>query len=632
MRPFTAIIFLLIPALLFANSKDESYKSERFVSLEPLVNMNDLPDKVQLLKKVGEEDLIVGYENPDETVEITEDMILVGNIMVFNNGTLIIKAENFTMKGDIYVLDNGIIDVESENFTILQNFIYEHNAIVMGSGLLQFNNTHFKSGGQSWSAAVLENSSFKLSGCEISDGFITTTLMGKGSATLTDTKTPGEYLCFDESRLSFSGCDFLIYWLVADKGSKVELSFPDGESVDSWQFPGSLPDVEGVNYSVEIENCTDVNWALISRNGSDVTFSDSRLRVAGIQIVSDDSVYVSGLTNNTFYKDRSININDRDLRFVNTNIQTWNFYASAGSKLNIENSVFGEILTQDSSRAVIKNSLCDGSGGYAGAFGNSFMHFTHSFIRSELISRDRATLFTTWSSVTGLETDSDESSVMVLAHTSTFVEPEAHDTSVTFELYVPFVKGYVGDEIPIHGSGRVLAGEYNPIEFINYKLEYAPKDTPDDWRLINESDVQVHNGQLALWNTGGLEAGVYNFRLSLYHSFGDSVVIQSYGRLFEDHRTTGMIELKPLENPDIITYSNEDKGNAAFEFFLDDPGPVRIEIFDLEGRKIGIALDDYLQPGKHRTVFSGDMPGNGIYVYKATLGGKTESGKFIIIK
>ncbi|MBK8416056.1 MAG: hypothetical protein IPL22_17055 [Bacteroidetes bacterium] len=78
-------------------------------------------------------------------------------------------------------------------------------------------------------------------------------------------------------------------------------SFPANGTVANYQFNNLVPGVSGINYNVTVSNCTDVMWSLMPVNGSDVTISNSTLRVIGAWFTNGDTAAVSGLVNNSNY-------------------------------------------------------------------------------------------------------------------------------------------------------------------------------------------------------------------------------------------------------------------------------------------------------------------------------------------
>jgi len=76
-------------------------------------------------------------------------------------------------------------------------------------------------------------------------------------------------------------------------------------------------------------------------------------------------------------------------------------------------------------------------------------------------------------------------------------------------------------------------------DFAAYQLEYAPQSDPMSWTMLTSSSVPIVNGEIAAWNTGVLDDGMYLLRLSLYTSGGlkaaDTVSVHVQSVFSTDH-------------------------------------------------------------------------------------------------
>ncbi|MBC8186175.1 hypothetical protein H8E88_34260, partial [candidate division KSB1 bacterium] len=428
------LIFFLLPLYfstsLFGQSKNDfklNISAQTFGQITQKLTAKSTNRIAKAL--VSDNDLIIGYPDPNEVLTITGNYYLVGNLTIVNNGVLNIDSADFKIDGVIFIMNEGQMNVSGSNFTVIQEFIYEHDAVVIQSGKMQFAGVQFKSSGQSWSNAFTDSASYILKNCEISDGFITTALIGQSKGVIDNTQMPGEFLCFGPNDLEITNSDLLLMWLVLPDSSVVESSLPSDSVVMDWNFSNKEPFVDNIPYSLKIDNCTNVMWGLISISGSEARFSDTEFRTVGLMFQNPDSIVVSNITNESNHSDEIIDVPDRTLHLIDSQVHTWSFYASANSNISIENCVFGEILAQDSSKVLINNSVCDGTGGYVGAFHQSFLLIVGSLIKSQVISRQNAVLVGAGSTFWGSEIDVDESSVMFIANTATAVEPEAHHSA-----------------------------------------------------------------------------------------------------------------------------------------------------------------------------------------------------------
>lgn len=588
-------------------------------------------DNYKLLDYSGE-DLIVGFIDPNEEITINNDFILNGNIIILNNGILEINSKNFKLNGNINILDNGILTINNTNLKIIQTYPYEKSTILTNNSKISISNSEIQTNNYSWSIALLDSSQYILKDSKITNGFITTALMHNSQSHITNIKTPGEFLCFNSSSIDLSNSDFLLMWLVTPDKSSIDISLPKDSLVNNWSFSDELDSVSGINYSISINNCTNVLWACISETGSHSLFRNSNFRAIGLMTNSSDSVNINGITNNSNYVDKTTDISDRFLKLIDSKVQTWNFYSSKNSKLSISNSVFGEILSQDNSRAYINNSVCDGTGGYVGSFNHSYMQFVESFIKTSFISRDNSVLFAVNSAISSSDINSDESSIMFLANTTFKASPVALDTSVIFNALLNDVKGYTNDKIPVIGSAWIKSGPYNPIKMTKYKVEYTLSDKTPDWQIIDEySNKEINNNILANWNTASLKQGIYFLHLTLYQSFNDSVNIQSIARLDTNLSPTGIISNKKNSSNLIKIIPNPVSELTTIYYSVPKNAKASIEIYDNNGIRIKTLLSKYLIKGNYTLSYDAGKLQSGIYYCVLNIGNKNICNQKIIV-
>lgn len=577
--------------------------------------------------------MIVGQTDPNEVVTITEHYFLDGNLTIVNNGVLNINQADFQIDGDIFIAGMGQLNVNGSSFTVIQEYIYEHDATVIDHGRIEFSGVKFQSSGQSWSIGLTGNAQYILEDSEISDGFITTALLENSTARITHTKTPGEFLCFDNNDILFRNSDFLLQWLVLPDSSIVKASLPDDSLLTGWHFSANDSNIHGIPYSIEIDSCTQVMWGLISMTGSDATFRNTDLRTIGLLFAVPDSIPVNNITNESHHTDDIIGVPDRTLRLINSDVQTWSFYTSSNSNISVNNCIFGELIAQDSSRVHINNSVCDGSGGYLGAFHQSFLIVAGSLVRSQVISRQTGVLVGAQSAFLGSEIDADESSIMFLANTTTNVEPEAHNSAVIFEAQIFPVEGVIDSQVPIIGTARLLAGPDNPIEFTGYTVEYSPDMENPSWLPTDGKHPDpVINDTLAVWDTSGLIPGDYGLQLSLFHTFGDSISMGSCARL--DRLTVIFSEDERIPQNVVLgqNYPNPFNSSTTMTYSLPERCHVSLKVFDLHGRELMTLVDDILNRGNHSVKIDLQDYPSGIYLYRIHAGGFSDTKRCILLR
>ena len=515
----------------------------------------------KLLDDITDEyDMIIGLEDADEIITLDEDFRLDGNLLILNRGKLIVNGAVFTIDGKIAMVNDAVLEINNGKLLIEQDYIYEHSATLMNNAALKIKNSIFESSNQSWSVGMINSASFEMDSVEIQNGFITTGLLDSSSAKINSCKTPGEFLCFGNTHLHISNSDFVLYWLVLQESSNVDISFPKDSLVAEWILQDE-ENISGIPYSVSISNSSNVMWGIIAESNSKARISDSELRTIGIMTTGSDSVTIMNITNNSNHDNDDINISDRELNLTNCSVRTWSFYPTDQSRIYIESCVFGELLCQDTSRATVANSICDGTGGYLGTQQSSYAFIHSSLVSSQLICRDQSVLVSGNNAITGPEIDADESAIAAFINTETRVEPQAHSEAIIFELNLNPIEAAIDEIVPVNGTARIIKGPLSPIEFNEYNLYSSPAEDAT-WNLINNTyPSPVYNDLLAEWNTDGYESGLYNLKLVLYHSYEDSVSCQSTALLrnetsVEYNQNSHCPDISPNPVNDVLKINN----------------------------------------------------------------------------
>jgi len=84
-------------------------------------------------------------------------------------------------------------------------------------------------------------------------------------------------------------------------------------------------------------------------------------------------------------------------------------------------------------------------------------------------------------------------------------------------------------------------------------------------------------------------------------------------------------------------YPNPFNSSTSIEFSLPYAGPVRLEVFDIMGRKVATLIDDVSNPGAYAIQWRGrDDGGNGVpsgvYFYRLSAGGFVEMKRMLLLK
>ena len=97
-------------------------------------------------------------------------------------------------------------------------------------------------------------------------------------------------------------------------------------------------------------------------------------------------------------------------------------------------------------------------------------------------------------------------------------------------------------------------------------------------------------------------------------------------------------EASPVPHPASWVAPNPLRRDGELHFSVSRAGPVRIEVFDLRGRRVRTLLDlPSILPGEHQVALdgsgeSGAPLGSGVYFYRVLAGGRATSGRFLLVK
>jgi hypothetical protein len=633
------LLFTIVPAQQFS----DELIPESPIAGSQIINIIQSLKQIQSFNQyntnldVRYDDLIIGYDDPNEIVTITDSFFLNGNLQIINNGRLILDNASFKINGDIEISGTGELNAFGGSFEVIQTFTYEHDILIYESGLFHLDGVQFSSSGQSWGVTATNSGDYILENSVITDGFITTGLFEQSSAQIIGNQLPGEFLCFGENDLMFINNDWLLYWLVLPDSSVIDIGLPNDSLLIDWQFDESQPGVDGISYNVTIDSCTNVNWGLISQSGSEATFQNTNFRVSGLMFNDPDSIIVRNITNSSHYSDVIIDVSDRFLRLIDTDVQTWNFYAFRNSKITVQNCIFGEMITSDSADAFIDNSVCDGSGGHLEASGTSTIIVFRSIINSQILSRDFSVLAGLNSAFMGTEIVSNNFSVIAILNTQFLTNPKTNQSSVIFNEQLPPFDGIAGSNVAINGTAQLLTGPESTVQFEGYKVFYSPDPGNPDWTDTDGLHLQeVLSDTLAIWHTGGLLVGHYPLALAIYHTLGDSITVFSSARL--EINTIVEDNAKPIKTFTLQqNYPNPFNPSTTIKFsipYIDNVQvlPVQLKVYDVLGKEVAALVNEEKPDGEYEVTFDASGLSSGIYFYRLTAGNYTSVKKLILAK
>jgi hypothetical protein len=559
--------------------------------------------------------LIVGLV-PNDTVRITGTWTHTGPIWVFNDGVLIFDHADVIDTGDVYVFGHGQLLADSSDFFFPQHYFYERSLLVLQNAVASFHNSSFNYSGMSHNLIVANNAQLDWVNVHQHD-WTTCGLFGSPSLNIHGCNLSGEYILVDSCTANFVHADSIILWHQLPNTAVINYSFPNGNAVYNYAFDNTVAGVSGLNYHVTADSCSTVWWAIMPVNGSDVTISNSDIRLIGAWFMNGDTASAYGIFNNSSYANYLTPLNDRTLHLVNTNVSTWNFYVFDNSFLSIDSCQLGEVGTQQVSNVVASNFILDGTGGYFWATDTSAILATNVISYNTTRSEMNGIFLLAYSWLPFVPPTSIEQSMIICVQNTLPADPIPYDASVAWlaNMEGPDTSS-VNAVVPITGSAWINQGPLgNAIDFASYSLYFQMPSMSTAWfPIVVDSATEISHGVLANWNTTGLLPGTYVLIEVLTDNFGDSVAGQRLIELLPNG--VGVNELNASN--DLTVFPNPSEGH--FIIRSESALVSRIVVTDLQGR---VVLE---QDGVFSQQFSIDLSATekGVYLLEVFTEGKRE--------
>jgi hypothetical protein len=467
----------------------------------------------------GSDTLFIG-----DTLEVTGDWTQNGHIVLYGNGYLYLNHCHATILGDIYLLNDAQFVAESSTLYIPQAYFYQRAVVATGGSKVIYRNTEVDHSDLSHNILLIDSARLELMDV-INKGFTTNGVYHNASVYVNGINQAGEYVIVDESSLEFHNAKTVLLWHQFPETAMVDFSFPEGDTVANYQFNHAVPGVSGIDYSVLLNNCTDVIWGLMPATGSDITISDSDIRAIGLWFMGMDTVEVKGLVNNSYYENYHAPLDDRNLRLINCDVTTWSIYPMDQSVVNLSGCIVGEIGAGKRSSLMGSQVFCDGSGGYVWTSDTSFMLIGYSYTNGFVRSQSNSILYYAYSSLGGGFLSALQNSVIIAVQCTLPEEPRALDNGVAwYALIEGPSEAYAGESIDIRGSAWIDKTETSQLmDFHSYRLYYQENESEEWTEIPADSLHEKRRETLGVWNTAGLSPGQYLLKIVLKDDLGNPV-------------------------------------------------------------------------------------------------------------
>ncbi len=553
--------------------------------------------------------LIVGYL-PGDTVHISGSWSNNGPIIVLQDGVLIFDHANAEINGDLFVIGHGQVWADSSTLFFPQQYFYQRSILITDTTVLNIQNSTLDFGGMSHNFIAFGNAEAVLRNVHHAD-WTTAGIYGYANLFCDGNDLGGEYICTGNSTVYFRNTSTLLVWHHLPDSSIIQHQFPAGAIVPTYSFSNLISGIQGVGYSVQLDSCSDVMWAIMPENGSDVTLSNSTIRAIGLWLNRGDSISISGLVNNSNYSNFIAPLSDRNLSLINSQLQTWSVYLFDSSQANISGCILGEVGAMGNSRITANSFYCDGSGGYFWASESGITFASNVSVASIVRSEKSGIMVFAYGSVNNGGAAAIGNSLLVVVQSSLPSDPVVNDGATAWFLQVdaPTVT-YTESTVQIPGSTWIDHGPQGSFMNFNKYGVYYQIPNSGTWIPIDTGiTTEVRHGILANWDTHGLTHGNYYIRLLTHNDLGDSV---------EAIRQVTLLPTILDVNEKVADYvfsvfPNPSAGRIQIRVELKKAESFSIDLMDLSGKIIDIVPETHYQEGVHLIALSQIVPSSGIY-------------------
>jgi len=224
-------------------------------------------------------------------------------------------------------------------------------------------------------------------------GGITTTPTGKCRMTVSKANAIGEFIVAPDFDLFCADSDDLFFWMALGSNFQGKLTLPAGKVMKEW--------TSGHQLNLRVKNCNKVHWCILSTERGNGSVEGIDLYACGLIFGGQSSVALKELHNKRPLENFTLGVTDRTLRFKDSAVSSWTFYVNEKAHLTVDRCTFGEALAFGNGRIVIRDSTCDGTGGFIGAVQDSEIRMTNCTITCLVLAKGKATIILQNCKVTG---------------------------------------------------------------------------------------------------------------------------------------------------------------------------------------------------------------------------------------
>jgi len=211
-----------------------------------------------------------------------------------------------------------------------------------------------------------------------------------------------------------------------------------------------------------------------------------------------------------------------------------------------------------------------------------------------------------------LEFNSDAKSLVYLLN-DIEVGREEYISSTLLPRKLQFFDSYSADGGNIYVDSLSLIRLTGPTRWINFD-KYRGVIKPNESEGVGYTVSIPEDGE-----------GYYELNLIVYSNDLEEPVRVPV--IFRSNQNGGDSVLELSQN-----YPNPFQERTNFDFRVNEPGQVRLEVFDVKGIKVKTLFDDHLIVGDYQLEFNANSLASGVYIYRLTTPDGTTSKKMTRIK
>lgn len=533
---------------------------------------------------VNAQNLVVGFTNPNEILNLNSGSYTYDTVFLFNNATLNINnqtqfvvnsifalfgtsklnaansyleinntffldgsstanlSDSLNLSCNLYVTDYSSLNINEATVDIPMTYKNEFGWWGLNDSSFEISNSVCNLGAGALQGAFVNSANFaQVNNQYISDILpITLGIAGNSNISVDNCSGGMEFVISDSADVTVNASDFFVIWYSFADGDTANYDYPPANSVlyplasnivGSYHFSDNLPNVSGIDFSINIQDADGVFWGIISKKNSSVEINNSTLLACGFYFDENSSDTASGFINAQLYPSYTSPFSDRGFSVNNTMVNAWNFYPSDTSELIIDNCVYGESIGFANGTTKIFNSVCDGTGGYLGGSNNSRTYvYSSEIIRidgtAQIINyKDSSFAWFYNSSIIG-DIVLSENTHLFFGNTDFSNNPLVNQNAYFAQAWFDTISNVpINSNFSIIGKIWGINGELNNSSITRYIMEYSLPDSSGMALIIDtvSTSFNIIDDELANWNTNGITDGNYLLWLSIFAD-GDTAI------------------------------------------------------------------------------------------------------------